>query len=343
MNLIKVFLTENECYKVNKKIKPYGIQVHSTGANNPYLKRYIQPDYKGLIGKNAYGNHWNRYRPDGRSVCGTAFIGLLADGKTVATVQTLPFDIECWMSGSGSKGSANDLGYIGFEICEDNLTDSNYFNKVYKEAVEFTAYLCKMYNIPVNRVKCHSELHAEGLASNHGDVMHWFPKHGKSMNTFRNDVAKLLNNGEVSNTVSNNTSNNNSFKVGDTVTFKDNAKQWDGKNVPSAYIKKEYKLTSLNGDRAVLSIGKTVMYAANTSQLLHVGSDNTNNNINKTESYTVRVTVDALNIRSGAGTSYKINGTIRDKGVYTIVETQGNWGKLKSGAGWICLDYTTKL
>ena len=59
--------------------------------------------------------------------------------------------------------------------------------------------------------------------------------------------------------------------------------------------------------------------------------------------YKVRVTATALNYRSGPGTSYKINGTIRDKGIYTIVETKGDWGKLKSGNGWIHLGYTTKL
>lgn len=59
-------------------------------------------------------------------------------------------------------------------------------------------------------------------------------------------------------------------------------------------------------------------------------------------SYTVKVTVPALNIRAGAGTAYQIVGCIKDQGVYTIVETQNNWGKLKSGAGWICLDYTSK-
>lgn len=62
-----------------------------------------------------------------------------------------------------------------------------------------------------------------------------------------------------------------------------------------------------------------------------------------TTSYLVRVTADALNIRSGPGTSYGITGCITDKGVYTIVQTSGNWGKLKSGAGWICLDYTTRV
>lgn len=61
-----------------------------------------------------------------------------------------------------------------------------------------------------------------------------------------------------------------------------------------------------------------------------------------TEKYLVKVTVDVLNIRAGAGTNYNIVGQIKDKGTYTIVDTVNNWGKLKSGIGWICLDYTDK-
>lgn len=61
------------------------------------------------------------------------------------------------------------------------------------------------------------------------------------------------------------------------------------------------------------------------------------------DSYLVKVNTSALNIREGAGTNYNITGCIRDWGTYTIVETQGNWGKLKSGLGWICLDYTKKV
>ena len=60
-------------------------------------------------------------------------------------------------------------------------------------------------------------------------------------------------------------------------------------------------------------------------------------------SFKAKVTVNALNIRSGAGTSHKITGVIKNKGVYTIVEKKNNWGKLKSGAGWICLDYTKRV
>ena len=56
----------------------------------------------------------------------------------------------------------------------------------------------------------------------------------------------------------------------------------------------------------------------------------------------VKVTADALNIRKGPGTSYAITGCIRDKGTYTIIKENGRWGYLKSGAGWICLDYTIR-
>lgn len=64
--------------------------------------------------------------------------------------------------------------------------------------------------------------------------------------------------------------------------------------------------------------------------------------------YLVKVTTSVLNIRKGAGTNYGTNGAIRDMGVYTIVaEANGQgatkWGKLKSGAGWISLDYTKKV
>lgn len=60
-------------------------------------------------------------------------------------------------------------------------------------------------------------------------------------------------------------------------------------------------------------------------------------------SYKVKVTADVLNIRAGAGTNFKINGAIKDKGVYTIIAENNGWGKLKSGAGWISLAYTEKV
>lgn len=62
--------------------------------------------------------------------------------------------------------------------------------------------------------------------------------------------------------------------------------------------------------------------------------------------YLVRVKITNLNIRKGPGTNYGSTGFIKP-GVYTIVaESTGTgatkWGKLKSGAGWISLDYAAK-
>lgn len=192
MNLHKLILTENACYKAGRKITPKGIMVHSTGANNPNLRRYVGPD-DGLLGVNQYGNHWNQDKPGGSYVCVHGFIGKLADG-TVATYQTLPWNWRGWHAGDGSKGSANDT-HISFEICEDDLSDSSYFSAVYQEAVELCAYLCKQYDLTEKDILCHSEGYTKGIASNHGDVMHWFPKFGKSMDTFRADVKKLLGGG----------------------------------------------------------------------------------------------------------------------------------------------------
>ena len=184
MTLYQLIMTQNECYKAGKKIIPRGIMVHSTGANNPLIGRYVGPD-DGRLGRNVYNNHWNQ--PMSRRVCVHAFIGKLKDG-TVATYQTLPWNHRAWHAG----GAANDT-HISFEICEDGLTDAVYFNKVYREAVELCAHLCGLYpTINPDNIIGHYEGHQRGLASNHADPRNWFPKHGKSMATFRADVKKLL-------------------------------------------------------------------------------------------------------------------------------------------------------
>ena len=202
MELLECILTQNDCYKTKQTITPKGVMVHSTGANNPNLKRYVQPlagdaDCAALLarlGTNSYGNHWNQ---SGIAKCVHGFIGRLADGS-VAAVQTLPWNCRGWHAGTGTSGkSANDT-HISFEICEDGLTDPDYFRLVYREAVELTAYLCRQYGLdPLadGVVICHSEGYRRGIASGHADVEHWFPRQGKSMDDFRADVAAELNAG----------------------------------------------------------------------------------------------------------------------------------------------------
>lgn len=68
----------------------------------------------------------------------------------------------------------------------------------------------------------------------------------------------------------------------------------------------------------------------------------------KDTSYKVQVSIANLNIRKGPGTNYDRTGQFTGKGIFTIVqETKGEgatlWGKLKSGSGWISLDFAKKL
>lgn len=199
MRLFTRLLTQNDCYLAGRKLVPRGIMVHSTGADNPSLCRYVPGD--AVIGYNRSGNHWDQSNAVWKerfgvplNKCVHAFIGKTADGR-IATVQTLPWNIRGWHAG---KAAGND-GYIGFEICEDGLEDAAYFSAVYREAVELTAMLCRRFGFDPMAdgvILCHAEGYRRGIASNHGDVLHWFSRHGRSMDDFRADVVRELEGGE---------------------------------------------------------------------------------------------------------------------------------------------------
>lgn len=318
MKLYKLILTENACYKAGKKIKVKGIMVHSTGANNPTLKRYVGPD-DGRLGKNQYNNHWNTYHPGGREVCVHGFIGKLADG-TVATYQTLPWDHRGWHAG----GSANNT-HIGFEICEDGLTDATYFKKVYQEAVELCAYLCKEFGLTEKNIICHSEGYRQGVASNHGDVMHWFPKHGKSMDTFRADVAALLKKETATTgkpTTSTTATVTTEIKEGDKVEFTATAEKYNpsSSTIP-AWVKNDYyhivTQTTSNGKK-VTKGGKTCVLLG---KKVKKSGGNTVAGIN------TWVAVDNLKVVSG---SVKVEETYR---IHTVVHGDTLWAIAKKYLG----------
>ena len=199
-------MDNSTCYKNTDYMEVKGILLHSTGANNPTLKRYVQPsswdsNYNYLInkiGKNQYGNDWNNiYVNAGLN----AWIGKLDDGS-VSAVQTMPWDYIPLGCDIGKNGSCNN-GWIQFEICEDSLNDKNYFDLIYKETCELVAYLCRLYNIgpfgfvdynglKVPKVLCHQDSYSLGLGTNHSDIYHWFNRYNKTMYDIKLDVAKLL-------------------------------------------------------------------------------------------------------------------------------------------------------
>ncbi|HWS41488.1 MAG TPA: peptidoglycan recognition family protein [Pseudoflavonifractor sp.] len=191
MTITEHILTKNDCWKEGRTITPSGVMVHSPGVAQPNVDVFL--------------NTWN---VPGYAACVHAFV--TKDGA----VQTLPWNWRGWHAGSAAAGkvSANNT-HIGFEILEpaghtydgsvmvgyDSAKNAAYFAAVYRNAVELTAQLCKKYELdPLapGVVICHAEGYALGVASNHADVNHWFPKHDKSMDLFRADVKSAMEGGE---------------------------------------------------------------------------------------------------------------------------------------------------
>lgn len=192
MEIIQCYQTKNPCYRKGTPMKPVGIVVHSTGANNPHLCRYV--DCPERLGVNRYGNHWNR--PEAATLVHGA-IGLDKEGF-VTVVNTLPYTMAAWGVGKGSRGSYNydPTGHIQFEMCEDDLTDPSYFDQVMGTAVAYCARLCREYGLAAESIVSHKEAHAQGYASNHGDPENWMGRFGMTMEDFRARVRAKLK-GEV--------------------------------------------------------------------------------------------------------------------------------------------------
>ncbi|MBE6890347.1 MAG: amidase [Ruminococcaceae bacterium] len=185
----KALAKKNNCYKAAQKMpkgKAEGIVVHSTGANNPNLKRYVNSP--AICGENKYKNYYDRPNYE---ACPHAVIGKDKNGE-VRAAQLLPYDICCWNCGRGSKGSYNyEPAYLQFEICEDALNNEEYFNAAFDLAAKLCREWCDKYGVPVEKIVSHKEAHKLGYASNHGDPENWLSKFGKNMDWFRAKVEEL--------------------------------------------------------------------------------------------------------------------------------------------------------
>lgn len=178
------YLTNNDCYKNYYKIKPQYIIVHSTAY--------------GYRNKDHLFNGWNK--PGKLSVHGMV--------DDTGSYLSLPLDCLGWHV--GAKGNEKT---IGFEICEprnikyanknNTKVDTAFYNasdpaivtdfeKRYKNAVELAVYMVKQTGIPVDHIVSHKEGHSMGIASNHGDPDQWWVVFGKTMDDFRADVKKAI-------------------------------------------------------------------------------------------------------------------------------------------------------
>ena len=294
--------------------------LHSVGCPQPNASVFIK--------------NWNT--PSYGTACVHGFI----DGNDGTVYQTLPWNHRGWHCASGPKGSGNNT-HIGVEMCEpasirytggSSFTCSNLsaartsVKKTYEAAVELFAYLCKLYGLNPTAdgvIISHREGHARGIASNHGDPEHLWNGLGMgyTMNTFRKDVKEKMQGGTV--------------KPDETKEMYRVRKSWeDAVSQKGAFheLENAKKCADANKGYAVFNTsGKQVYPKTDFSP------------------YLVEVTATDLNIRKGPGTNYGKTGKFTGKGVFTITEERAGtgsnrgWGKLKSGAGWISLDYVKRL
>lgn len=173
MNIIENFLTKNDCYKAGVKFTPRGIMVHSTAVPGAMAKNFL--------------SSWNKSFKDGETDI-QACVHFFIDDTGI--YQTLPLDIRSWHAGS----PANDM-FLSFEICEPaDYNDAVYFAKVWKNAVDLCVWLTQKYNFDTDMIICHCEGYQKGWATNHADVMHWFPIQNKNMDMFRDEVWGAIHN-----------------------------------------------------------------------------------------------------------------------------------------------------
>ena len=320
MKLVQSIMTKNPCYTAGRKITVKGLMLHSVGCPQPNASVFIK--------------NWNT--PSYGTACVHGFI----DGNDGTVYQTLPWNHRGWHCASGPKGSGNNT-HIGVEMCEpasirytggSSFTCSNLsaartsVKKTYEAAVELFAYLCKLYGLNPTAdgvIISHREGHARGIASNHGDPEHLWNGLGMgyTMNTFRKDVKEKMQGGTV--------------KPDETKEMYRVRKSWeDAVSQKGAFheLENAKKCADANKGYAVFNTsGKQVYPKTDFSP------------------YLVEVTATDLNIRKGPGTNYGKTGKFTGKGVFTITEERAGtgsnkgWGKLKSGAGWISLDYVKRL
>lgn len=280
-----------------KEIKTKLIQMNTAARSGYVLKpKYITIHNTANTGVGADAeNHAIYMQGSGKN--STASYHYVVDDKEI--YRLLPDNEVAWHAGDGEYGTGNRQS-LAIEICEN--VDGNLL-KATNNAVELTAYLMKLYNIPLSNVVQHNYWSGKNCPNRirKGEPYNW--------QTFLNKVKAEFVQKEKTLYRVRKTWSNSASQIG-AYTNLTNAQKACNK------AGKGYYVFDINGNIVYPTV---------------------------TQTYRVKVMTDALNIRSGPGTQYKINGCIRDYGVYTIIETKNNWGRLKSNVGWICLDYAIKV
>lgn len=301
-----------------------------------------------VVGQCSVETLGNIFYPSSRQASSNYGVGV--DGRIGMYVEEKN---RSWCTSSAS----NDHRAITIEVASDTTEPYAVRDNVFAALLDLVTDICKRNGIKklvwstnknerVNHLNgCNMTVHRD-YANKSCPGKYLYDRHGE----IAAEVNKRLGSAEqkpITPAVS------STIKVNDVVSISDDATYYDGvKKVPAWVRKKKWIVRQVSGDRAVIDKsqdGKNAICSPINVKYLTVDGASTSTSTATTfKSYLVKVTTDALNIRKGAGTNYAVTGCIRDRGTYTIVaESTGQgstkWGKLKSGAGWISLDYVKKV
>ena len=298
-----------------------------------------------VVGQCSVETIGNVFAPKSRQASSNYGIG--PDGRIGMYVEEKD---RSWCSSSAS----NDHRAVTIEVASDKKEPYAVTKKAYASLINLVADICKRNGIKELRWKADKSLIGQ-VDKQNMTVHRWFANKscpGTYLYNHMGDIAAKVNKklgatGQNTEPVKETTSTTTSkIKVGDTVKISNGATYYNGKKVPAWVIKKSWIVDEVKGDRAVIdksTDGENAISSAINTKFLSVVNVTIKPAATSFKPYVVKITASALNIRKGPGMDYNIVGCISDRGAYTIVDESDGWGKLKSGAGWIALNYTKRV
>ena len=295
--------------KINRLISGYN---HNPGSISRI--KYIVIHYVGALG--GAKENCQYYAGGNRNASAHYFVGF--DGEIWQSVEDANIAWHCGAS-RYKHGECRNANSIGIELCvrkrntaSMGATDKDWYfeDATVEAAAELTRYLMDKYNVPASRVIRHYDVTGK-ICPNpyvYNTTAHTWDEFKKKISGAAAPTTKKL------------------YRV---------RKSWkDAASQLGAFEELENAKNACKEGYTVYDWDGKAVYSKQTTKKLP---------------YKVQIDVDDLRIRTGAGTGYAVTGEYTGRGVFTIVEEKAGkgstagWGKLKSGAGWVSLDYCTKL
>lgn len=241
----------------------------------------------------------------------------------------------------------NDHRAITIEVASDNKHPFAVKAAAYEALINLLVDICKR-NPNIGTLKWKNDKSLIGCPDKQNMTIHrWFANKacpGEYLYSRHSQIAAEVN-ARLKPSSTNASSSKSSIGEGDTVTISKVATYYNGSEIPHWVLEREWVVKKVTGDRVVIDKCATDNRAINSP----VNAKHLTVIKRKSEfPYMVQVTIDDLYIRKGPGTNYAKNG-FTGKGIFTITDARSGrgskkgWGKLKSGQGWISLDYAKRI